>query len=61
MQYIPYWITLSFAMITQYVLVVLVLVIYALDSTIHLINHYAVDNLIAFSSTYLMDSDLSAG
>ena len=61
MQCIPYWTTLSFAMITQYTLVVLVLGIHLLDSAIHLINHYALDNLIAFSGTYLMDSDLSAG
>ena len=32
-----------------------------LDSTIHCINHYAVDNAIYFRITYPLDSDLSSG
>ena len=48
------------SIIVKYVLVVRVLVIYLLDSTIHLINHYPLDNLIAFGSTYRVDCDLSA-
>ena len=48
------------SIIVKYVLVVRVLVIYLLDSTIHLINHYPLDNLIASGSTYRGDCDLSA-
>ena len=48
------------SIIVKYVLVVRVLVIYLLDSTIHLINHYPLDNLIASASTYRVDCDLSA-
>ena len=49
------------SIIVEYVLVVLALVIYLLDSIINLINHYSLHNLIAFGSTYPMDCDLSAG
>ena len=31
------------------------------DSTIHWINHYSLDNSIGFERTYLVDSDLSRG
>ena len=31
------------------------------DSAIHWINHYALDNSIGFASVYLLDSDLSGG
>ena len=48
------------SIIVKYVLLVRVLVIYLLDSTIHLINHYPLDNLIASASTYRVDCDLSA-
>ena len=36
-------------------------VVQTLDSTIHRINHYPVDSLIGFPTTYAMDSDLSVG
>ena len=32
-----------------------------LDSTIHWINHYPLDNSIGFASVYLGESDLSGG
>jgi len=32
-----------------------------LDSAIHWINHYPVDNTIGFPNTYPLDSDLSDG
>ena len=36
-------------------------VVQTLDSAIHWINHYPLDNSISFASVYLLDSDLSAG
>ena len=36
-------------------------VVQTLDSAIHWINHYPLDNSIGFASVYLLDSDLSAG
>ena len=36
-------------------------VVQKLDSAIHRINHYPVDNAIGFPITYLLDSDLSGG
>ena len=37
------------------------LVVQMLDSAIHWINHYPLDNSIGFASVYLLDSDLSSG
>ena len=37
------------------------LVVQKLDSPVHWINHYWVDNAIGFRSTYPLDSDLSGG
>jgi len=36
-------------------------VVQKLDSAIHRINHYPVDNAIGFPITYPLDSDLSGG
>jgi len=36
-------------------------VVQTLDSAIHWINHYPLDNSIGFTSVYLLDSDLSGG
>ena len=36
-------------------------VVQRVDSTIHWINHYPMDNSINFDSTYPLDSDLSSG
>jgi len=36
-------------------------VVQKLDSAIHRINHYPVDNAIGFPNTYALDSDLSDG
>ena len=36
-------------------------VVQRVDSTIHCINHYPMDNSINFDSTYPLDSDLSSG
>ena len=36
-------------------------VVQASDSSIHQINHYPVDSVIDFRSTYPLDSDLSSG
>ena len=36
-------------------------VVQTLDSAIHWINHYPLDNSIGFASIYLLDSDLSGG
>jgi len=36
-------------------------VVQKLDSAIHRINHYPVDNAIGFPTTYALDSDLSDG
>ena len=36
-------------------------VVQTLDSAIHWINHYPLDNLIGFASVYPLDSDLSGG
>ena len=36
-------------------------VVQRVDSTIHWVNHYPMDNSINFDSTYLLDSDLSSG
>ena len=36
-------------------------VVQTLDSAIHWINHYPLDNSIGFASVYLLDSDLSGG
>ena len=36
-------------------------VVQTLDSTIHWINHYPLDNSIGFASVYPLDSDLSGG
>ena len=35
-------------------------VVQTLDSAIHWINHYPLDNSIGFASVYLLDSDLSS-
>ena len=43
------------------IIVLLVPVVQTLDSAIHLINLYPVDNEIGFPNTYLLDSDLSEG
>ena len=32
-----------------------------MDSAVHRINHYPLDNLIGFASVYPLDSDLSGG
>ena len=40
---------------------VLIPVIQKVDSAIHGINYYAVDNAIGFLTTYLLNSDLSGG
>jgi len=34
-------------------------VVQKVDSTIHRINHYPLDNAIGFANTYPLDSDLS--
>ena len=39
----------------------LALVIQWLDSTIHRLKIYPLDNAIGFPNTYLLDSDLSGG
>ena len=39
----------------------LALVVLKLDSAIHWINHYPADSLIAFPTSYPLDSDLSGG
>ena len=36
-------------------------VVETLDSAIHWINHYPLDNSIGFASVYPLDSDLSGG
>ena len=36
-------------------------VVQTLDSAIHRINHYPLDNSIGFASVYPLDSDLSGG
>ena len=36
-------------------------VVQTLDSDIHRINHYPLDNSIGFASVYLLDSHLSGG
>ena len=36
-------------------------VVQTLDSAIHWINHYPLDNSIGFASVYQLDSDLSGG
>ena len=36
-------------------------VVQTLDSAIHWINHYPLDNSIGFASVYLLDSNLSGG
>ena len=36
-------------------------VVQTLDSAIHWINHYPLDNSIGFDSVYPLDSDLSGG
>ena len=36
-------------------------VVQTLDSAIHWVNHYPLDNSIGFASVYLLDSDLSDG
>ena len=36
-------------------------VVQALDSAIHWINHYPLDNSIGFASVYRLDSNLSGG
>ena len=36
-------------------------VVQKLDSAIHRINHYQVDNTIVFANAYPLDSDLSGG
>ena len=36
-------------------------VVQTLDSAIHWINDYPLDNSIGFASVYLLDSDLSGG
>ena len=36
-------------------------VVQTLDSAIHWINHYPLDNSIGFASVYPLDSDLSGG
>ena len=36
-------------------------VVQMVDSTIHWINHYPLDNTITFDSTYALDIDLSSG
>ena len=36
-------------------------VVQTLDSAIHWINHYPLDNSIGFASVYLLDGDLSGG
>ena len=36
-------------------------VVQKLDSAIHRINHYPVDNAIGFPNTYPLDNDLSGG
>ena len=40
---------------------VLAPVVQKVDSTIHWINHYPVDNAISSRNTYPLDSDLSGG
>ena len=40
---------------------VLIPVIQKVDSAIHGINYYAVDNAIGFLTTYVLNSDLSGG
>ena len=40
---------------------VLAPVVQTLDSAIHWINHYPLDNSIGFASVYLLDSNLSGG
>ena len=41
--------------------IVLAPVAQTLDSAIHWINHYPLDNSIGFASVYSLDSDLSGG
>ena len=41
--------------------VVLATVVKKVDSAIHRINHYPVDNAISFRIIYPLDSDLSGG
>ena len=36
-------------------------VVQTLDSAIHWINHYSLDNSIGFAGVYSLDSDLSGG
>ena len=36
-------------------------VVQMMDSAIHLINHYPLDNSIGFACAYLVDSNLSGG
>ena len=36
-------------------------VVHRLDNAIHGINHYPVDSMVCFVSTYLLNSDLSRG
>ena len=36
-------------------------VVQRVDNAMHRINHYPVDSIVCFVSTYLLDSDLSGG
>ena len=36
-------------------------VVQMVESAIHRINHYSVDNIIGFANAYPLDSDLSGG
>ena len=36
-------------------------VVQTMDSAIHWINHYPLDNSVGFASVYPLDSDLSSG
>ena len=35
-------------------------VVLSMDNVIHWINHYPVDGIVCFASTYLLDDDLSS-
>ena len=47
--------------VSSYPLKVLAQVVQTMDSAIHRINHYPLDNSIGFASVYLLDIDLSDG
>ena len=47
--------------IMMVVIIILAPVVQRVDSAMHWINHYSLDNSIGFASVHLLNSDLSGG